>query len=453
MWRLRVSAGQTTATVAAALPGATEGAHGTLGAMPQPVSSASPPVVVDSVSKTFRVPEERVHTLKERALHPLRRGGHESFVALRDITFDVRRGEFFGIAGRNGSGKSTLLKCMAGIYGVDSGQIWMDGRLSTFIELGVGFNQDLAARDNIVLNGIMLGLSPREARRRVDEVLDFAELREFEELKLKNYSSGMHVRLAFSVAIQVDADILLVDEVLAVGDASFQQKCFEVFHRMRDDGRTIVFVTHDMGALNRFCHRALLLERGDTVHLGEPYEVADRYLEINFGRDAAGSGKEGDGRLGDGDARVVEAWVEDEAGERHPSVAQGQQISLKARVSFMVDVEDPAASVYVLNEDHLAVVVATTANDTQGSGSFRAGEDVVFSFTFTNVLAPGRYSPVFTLAHRGSGLDLMDRFEGAFSFVVTGAAALGGVIDLPVQVSVERDSASTLGADRPTVAG
>src|SRR5271155_6158104 len=280
--------------------------------MPPVSDTAVPPIVVRDVSKTFRVPEERTHTLKERALHPLRRTRHLSFPALKDISFEVRRGEFFGIAGRNGSGKSTLLKCMAGIYGVNEGRIWMDGRLSTFIELGVGFNQDLAARDNIVLNGIMLGLSPREARRRVDEVIDFAELREFEELKLKNYSSGMHVRLAFSVAIQVDADILLVDEVLAVGDAAFQQKCFDVFYRMRDEGRTIVFVTHDMGALNRFCNRALLLERGSVVHLGEPHEVGDRYLEINFGR-SADAGEDDADRAGDGDARVVEAWVEDES--------------------------------------------------------------------------------------------------------------------------------------------
>src|SRR5271168_4940921 len=257
--------------------------------MPGPDSSEPPLIVADSVSKTFRVPEERTHTLKERALHPLRRTQHESFQALRDISFDVRRGEFFGIAGRNGSGKSTLLKCLAGIYGVDSGQIWMHGRLSPFIELGVGFNADLAARDNVVLNGVMMGLSPREARARYDAVIDFAELREFEELKLKNYSSGMYVRLAFSVAIQVDADILLVDEVLAVGDASFQQKCFDVFNRMREEGVTIVFVTHDMGSVNRFCHRALLLERGSMVALGKPQEVADHYLALNFDREGAAS--------------------------------------------------------------------------------------------------------------------------------------------------------------------
>jgi ABC-type polysaccharide/polyol phosphate transport system ATPase subunit len=409
--------------------------------MPQPTSSSPPPIVVDGVSKTFRVPEERVHTLKERALHPMRRSRHESFQALHDISFQVRSGEFFGIAGRNGSGKSTLLKCLAGIYGVDTGKIWMNGRLSPFIELGVGFNQDLAARDNVVLNGIMMGLSPREARRRVDEVIDFAELREFEELKLKNYSSGMHVRLAFSVAIQVDADILLVDEVLAVGDAAFAQKCFDVFNRMRDEGRTIVFVTHDMSTLNRFCHRAMLLERGHMVHLGEPHEVADRYLEINFGRTAEASEGVADGRGGDGEARVVEAWIEDEHGERPASLPQGQRVTLKALVRFSVDVEDPVASVYVLNEDHIAIIVATNPGGDKRSGRFGVDEEILFSFSFENVLAPGRYNPLFTLAHRGTGLDLIDRMEGALSFVVTGPEAMGGAVDLPVEVGISRSDA------------
>jgi ABC-type polysaccharide/polyol phosphate transport system ATPase subunit len=405
--------------------------------MHEPAGQQQPAVVVDSVSKSFRVPEERTHTLKERALHPLRRTRHETFRALADVSFEVRRGEFFGIAGRNGSGKSTLLKCIAGIYGVDGGGIWTTGRLSTFIELGVGFNQDLAARDNVVLNGIMLGLSPREARARYDAVMDFAELREFEELKLKNYSSGMHVRLAFSVAIQVDAEILLVDEVLAVGDAAFAQKCFDVFHRMREEGRTIVFVTHDMASLNRFCHRAMLLERGSLIHLGAPHEVADRYLEINFGREPKAAEDSG-ARGGDGEARVLEAWIEDERGTRQPSLPQGQRIALKALVRFMVDVEDPAASMYILNDEHVAVLVATTMRESERSGRFHAGEEALLSFSFDNVLAPGRYSPLFTLAHRGTGLDLMDRFEAGFSFVVTGADALGGLVDLPVDVSLTR---------------
>jgi ABC-type polysaccharide/polyol phosphate transport system ATPase subunit len=407
----------------------------------EPSPSSGRAVVAQDISKTFRVPEERTHTLKERALHPLRRSSHQSFSALKDISFEVGRGEFFGIAGRNGSGKSTLLKCLAGIYGVDTGQIWMDGRLSTFIELGVGFNPDLAARDNVVLNGIMMGLSPREARARYDAVIDFAELREFEELKLKNYSSGMHVRLAFSVAIQVDADILLVDEVLAVGDAAFQQKCFDVFNRMRDEGRTIVFVTHDMGSLNRFCHRALLLEKGSMVHLGEPHEVADRYLEINFGRDPEAAAKRvEEGRGGDGEARIVEAWVEDERGERATTLPQGQRITVKALVNFLVAVEDPAAGLYVLGDDHVAIIVASSSVEHERSGRFLAGESALFSFSFENILAPRRYSPLFTLAHRGTGLDLMDRFEGAFSFVVTGPDATGGLVDLPVEVGISRSS-------------
>jgi ABC-type polysaccharide/polyol phosphate transport system ATPase subunit len=407
--------------------------------MPSPAigSGRLPVVVARSVSKTFRVPEERTHTLNERALHPRRRTRHLTFRALKDISFAVQEGEFFGIAGRNGSGKSTLLKCLAGIYSAE-GDIWTRGRLSTLIELGVGFNADLAARDNIVMNGIMLGLSPREARKRCESVIEFAGLEEFKDLKLKNYSSGMYVRLAFSVAIQVDADILLIDEVLAVGDAAFQQKCFDVFNSLRDQGKTIVFVTHDMGSLQRFCHRALLLERGTQVHLGEPREVADRYLEINFGRDPEAAGSSHEARSGGGEARVLEAWVENERGERNLAVAQRERITLHARVSFMVGVEDPAASVYVLNEEHKAVMVASTASEHERSGHFRAGAEAVFSFTFDNVLAPGRYSPMFTLAHRGFGVDLIDRFEGAFSFVVTGPEALGGFVDLPVEVAVSR---------------
>src|SRR3989441_9536279 len=188
--------------------------------------------------------------------------------------------------------------------------------MSTFIELGVGFNPDPAAYDNVALNGIMLGLSPREARARYEPVIEFAELEEFQDLKLKNYSSGMHVRLAFSVAIQVDADILLIDEVLAVGDAAFQQKCFDVFNNMRDEGRTIVFVTHDMGSLNRFCHRAMLLERGSVIKIGEPHEIADRYLEINFAREPQLASSSAENRGRDGEVRIAEEWVEDEHGER-----------------------------------------------------------------------------------------------------------------------------------------
>ena len=249
------------------------------------MSSGAPAIVVEGVSKSFLRPHEQMHTFKERALHPFRGRSFDRLDAVRDVSFAVEQGEFFGIVGRNGSGKSTLLKLIAGIYQASSGEIWVNGRMSTFIELGVGFNPDLAARDNVILNGIMLGLTPVEARERYEQVIDFAELREFETVKLKNYSSGMHVRLAFSVMIQVDADVLLIDEVLAVGDASFQQKCFDQFNRLRDAGRTIVLVTHDMGAVRRFCHRAMLMEHGATIVSGDPERVGSHYLELNFHHD------------------------------------------------------------------------------------------------------------------------------------------------------------------------
>ncbi len=225
-----------------------------------------------------------MHTLKERALHPFKRTEYDELRALRGVSFSVPHGEFFGIVGRNGSGKSTLLKCLAGIYTIDGGELEVHGRLSPFIELGVGFNPDLSARENVMINAIMLGLSRREARRRFDEIIAFAELEDFVDLKLKNYSSGMSVRLGFSVAIQVDAEILLVDEVLAVGDAAFQHKCFEQFQRLKDENRTIVFVTHDMAAVERFCDRAMVIEHGRLTEIGAPADIARAYNQLNFGR-------------------------------------------------------------------------------------------------------------------------------------------------------------------------
>ena len=218
----------------------------------RPPGSAPVAVSVRHVSKTFRLPHERYHTLKERALHPFRSRSYDVLRAVQDVSVEIAPGEFFGIVGRNGSGKSTLLKCLAGIYDIDEGELTVNGRLSPFIELGVGFNPDLTARDNVIINAIMLGLSRKEAGERFDDILAFAELEEFVDLKLKNYSSGMHVRLAFATAVQVDAEILLIDEVLAVGDAAFQQKCFDEFTRLRRDGRTMLFVTHDMGVGRAF---------------------------------------------------------------------------------------------------------------------------------------------------------------------------------------------------------
>jgi ABC-2 type transport system ATP-binding protein len=423
-----------------------------------------PPVVVDGVSKTFQLPTEHVHTLKERVLHPLRRPGIEALHALRDVSFAVQPGEFFGIVGRNGSGKSTLLKCMAGIYAVDTGRIYVNGRVSTFIELGVGFNPDLPARDNVMINATMLGLSPREARRRFDQVIEFAELGDFIELKLKNYSSGMMVRLAFSVMIQVDAEILLVDEVLAVGDAAFQQKCFDEFERIRRSGSTVLLVTHDMSAVQRFCDRALLLENGRMVEMGDPERVGNRYLQLNFSVEArAEEASEAPGgepeaaskekaaiaasedavepepeRMGDGRAEILEAWFEDEDGHRQEVLATGQRCTFAARVRFNEEIVNPLFGVNLRNSRRDILLSASNVFDRDGSGRFASGELVTFRIRFHNVMAPDRYHATPAVARAGGGAAWIDRRERFVSVMITGTRQTDALVDPPYEIAVER---------------
>jgi ABC-type polysaccharide/polyol phosphate transport system ATPase subunit len=237
-----------------------------------------PAIQVVDVSKTFRLPHEQRTTLKEYFLHPFQHISYEVQRALDGVSFAVDDGEFFGIVGPNGSGKSTLLKILAGIYRPDSGMVRVDGLLSPFIELGVGFNFELSARDNIRVNGTLLGLSRRELAKRFDEIVAFAELERFVDQRLKNFSSGMLLRLAYSIAIQVDFDILLLDEVLAVGDESFQKKCFDTFRRFRAEKKTIVLVTHSLETVQEFADRALLLMNGRVREFGAPDDVVARYL-------------------------------------------------------------------------------------------------------------------------------------------------------------------------------
>jgi ABC-type polysaccharide/polyol phosphate transport system ATPase subunit len=404
--------------------------------------SSLPAVRVDAVSKDFSLPHEHVNTLKERALHPFRGRSKDTLHALRDVSFDVAPGEFFGIVGRNGSGKSTLLKCMAGIYATDGGAIYVNGRLSTFIELGVGFNPDLPARDNVMLNATMLGLSPREAARRFDEVIAFAELEEFVDLKLKNYSSGMEVRLAFSVMIQVDADILLIDEVLAVGDAAFQQKCFDEFARIRERGRTVLLVTHDMGAVQRFCERAMLLENGRVVELGDPERVGNRYLELNFS-DWARAGDERDAeqkeRFGDGRATIEEAWFEDADGRRAEVLPAGDPCTFVARVLFHERVENPLFGVNLQNSRRDTVLSASNLWSDPESGTFDSGEEVHFRISFANYLAPDRYHATPAVARGGgSGVAWIDRREGFAEMLVTGVRRTDALVDLPYELALQR---------------
>jgi ABC-type polysaccharide/polyol phosphate transport system ATPase subunit len=395
-------------------------------------------VSVSDLRKAFRLPHQRYTTLKERALHPFAANTHDEFEALRDVSFDVRQGEFFGIVGRNGSGKSTLLKCLAGIYRVDRGDVRVDGRVSPFIELGVGFNPDLTARDNVLINAIMLGLSRKEARAQFDRIIEFAELEEFVDLKLKNYSTGMGVRLGFSVAVQVEADVLLVDEVLAVGDASFQQKCFAEFDRMKSEGRTILFVTHDMNSVERFCDRGLVLERGSMVDLGPPDRIARTYGELNFGQGADASIAEPSGGTR-GVVRFLTAWSEGPDGERQVVSAQGEELTVSVEVAFTEALEDPHFTLTFANEARHAVFIATTQTLGAPTGRFEAGERAVMRYRFVNRLAPGRYTVTALVGDSSGAYGGHGYAEDVLPFIVQAPFQTGGVVDIPFEFTVERE--------------
>jgi ABC-type polysaccharide/polyol phosphate transport system ATPase subunit len=398
-----------------------------------------PAVSVRHVSKVFRIPQDQLLTLKERVLHPVRasRSPYDELRAVDDVSVDIAQGEFFGIVGRNGSGKSTLLKCVAGIYDTDQGRIEVHGRLSPFIELGVGFNVDLTARENVIINAIMLGLSRKEARARFDEIIDFAELGEFVDLRLKNYSSGMLVRLAFSVAIQVSAEVLLIDEVLAVGDAAFQQKCFDQFSRLKSEGRTIIFVTHDMYSVERYCDRVMVLERGEALAIGSPRDMSRRYNELNFGRGQqeleAGDERYGDHRV----AEIRAAWFEDESGERTNAVAQDNPCAACFEVFFHRELEDPVFLVTLLNDVGIAVFAASTHWSKPRTGRFGAGQTVEVRVPFDNRLAPSTYRLTPGISRAGLGADTFDMRPDLASLLVHGTRFTGGAADLRHEFRIE----------------
>ena len=239
-------------------------------------------VEISKLTKSFKIPLEASSGVKQQLINILKgRKGYRVFTPLKDISFTINEGDFFGIVGRNGSGKSTLLKTIAGIYTPNSGNVKVYGSLVPFIELGVGFNPELTGRENIFLNGALLGFSHEEMESMYSAIVEFAELEDFMEERLKNYSSGMQVRLAFSIAIRAHADILLLDEVLAVGDEAFQKKCYSYFDKLKREKRTVILVTHDMAAVERFCTKAAFIEDGHVKMIGKPYRIAAAYSRSN----------------------------------------------------------------------------------------------------------------------------------------------------------------------------
>jgi ABC-type polysaccharide/polyol phosphate transport system ATPase subunit len=393
-------------------------------------------IQVQDLHKAFRIPTERVDSFKERAVRPWRQRDFRELRALNGISFEVRQGEFFGIVGRNGSGKSTLLKLLASIYRADQGRIRMAGRLAPFIELGVGFNVELTARQNAVLNGVMMGLTPRESRDRLDAVIEFAELEEFVDLKLKNYSSGMLVRLAFSLMLEVDADIMLIDEVLAVGDAAFQQKCADAFHEMKAAGKTIVLVTHEMSTVEEYCDRAMLIHEGDIEQIGDPTEVGRRYLELNFQRLTQSQRHTPDSEESS-PVQLVGAHIEGAAEDEVKAIECGDDLRLEVEVEALEDFPGLDVGFIVANADGIGITAfsAPVGGETKDRPVAK-GERVKVAVTLENRFAPGHYFIHCGINRAFEGLVAL-YVHNAIEFVVYGTGHTGGIIAINHSVETE----------------
>lgn len=382
-------------------------------------------IQVAHVSKSFNLPHER-HTSIKSALINFHNRGYERQHVLKDISFEITKGEFFGIVGRNGSGKSTLLKLLAGIYVPDEGDIEINGRLTPFIELGVGFNPELTGRENVFLNGALLGFDRKQMRAMYDEIVEFAELERFMDQKLKNYSSGMQVRLAFSIAIRAESQILLLDEVLAVGDAAFQAKCFDYFQKLQDTNTTVIFISHDKNALERFCSRGILIEKGKIIEAGSINKVLKKYSRIVLS-ELEKSGQHDvqvTSKAQAKDPQVAEIFSTrtlDGKGKLQNKFNPGEAITVKFSVKVKKDIVNPILGVTIREKNVTKPVFAsnTLIEGTTKSGVFVKGSKINFQLALPNNLNDGEYNIEPAIANESASV-FFDQKPRAATFYISG---------------------------------
>jgi ABC-2 type transport system ATP-binding protein len=371
-------------------------------------------IKVDHISKDFILPHDRATSIKG-VVTSLTRGRSwktkETQHALHDISLEVKKGEFFGVVGRNGSGKSTLLKMLAGIYQPTNGSIAIDGRLVPFIELGVGFNPELTGRENVYLNGAMLGFSKRQVDSMYGEIVTFAELNKFMDQKLKNYSSGMQVRLAFSMAVRSEADILLVDEVLAVGDTDFQKKCFAYFKQLKRDKKTVVFVSHDMDSIREYCDRAILIENSRLKLQGSAEKVATAYSRLFFEEEARLQ-KTNQDRWGDQSAKITDIRV-----SPNPVEDGSNTISLQLTIQASENIDEPVIGFLIKNQSSQPILGTNTNIEGLKLPPMKKGRTLTTSWEIPHVFARGLYYVDPSIIDRGTTA-VHDWWEEATSFVV-----------------------------------
>ena len=384
-------------------------------------------VVVDvrDVKKTFRIPLEASTGIKQKMINHIKgRKGYRDFSPLNGISFQIEEGDFFGIVGRNGSGKSTLLKTIAGIYSQTEGSVEVKGALVPFIELGVGFNPDLTGRENVFLNGALLGFSRKEMEAMYDEIVNFAELHNFMEERLKNYSSGMQVRLAFSIAIQAKGDILLLDEVLAVGDAVFQKKCYDYFKKLKKDKKTVILVSHDASALEEYCNKGVLIEDGSIIKAGSINEVITGYRNIinkadekTINKRAKSGGSYSHEGIGGVDVKKVTVTSADSSVAKYLFTEKDSFIKFEIEYQVNKDIDDPVYELSIYDGVGQRIFASNTIWSHTKTKSIKKDQDVKTTWILPNIFASGDFIISASIGMSGGSV-VLDRVEDAGHFQI-----------------------------------
>lgn len=401
-------------------------------------------ISVQNVSKSFKLPHERHSSLKSAFVNGLKRKRtYEKQEVLKDISFEIKKGEFFGIVGRNGSGKSTLLKMLAGIYAPDSGHIQVNGKLTPFIELGVGFNPELTGRENIFLNGALLGFSRAEMEKMYDEIVEFAELEKFMDQKLKNYSSGMQVRLAFSIAIRAKSAILLLDEVLAVGDAIFQKKCYDYFKLLKKEKRTVVFVSHDTSALQEYCDRGILIEKSHLKSAGKIENVINRYLQILTAEEERQNhavSKRPKQHIGTGEITVQGVKIVSGSDTKNKTIFDDKDYTLEVMADYLVheDVDEPIYGITIFDAAGQRIFVTNNLWIQKPAKAAKKGQHIKVVWKIPNVFNTGTFTITPAVAGSG-GAAMFDQIEDATLFKVRKRIISNAYTNVEHDMSIENN--------------
>ncbi len=390
-------------------------------------------IVVKNLYKTFELPHEKRDTLKEHFTGLFKKTTYETFDALHDLSFTIDKGDFIGVIGANGSGKSTLLKLLAGIYYPTKGSIKTHGEISPFLELGVGFNRELSGKENVYLNATVLGLTKEQIDARYPDIVAFSELEKFMDMKVKNYSSGMFVRLAFSVAIQVDADILLMDEVLAVGDAQFKQKCFRIFKQLKQEGKTIILVSHNMADIEKFSDKVIYLDKGNPKVIGSPDRVIQAYKKDGLKKDEKDLEEKNKTHQTNKHWGSGEITIDNCILPSYVLTKEDKSIHIKVSHTCHAAVSNPVFEIKIYNEEG-ALQFATNTR-AEKAPTYRSKEKAMVGYEIPNIFPSGEYHITCSVANRKTKLayDCQEKFT---TFSISKEKEAYSCLDLPHSINI-----------------